>query len=59
MVLLCKEFTVSCGNKRNPPNVYNTRQRNLTREIMAKYHSEGKGEKQVGLGSESLFLSWP
>ena len=32
MVLLCKEFTVSSENKRNPSNAYNIKQRNSTRD---------------------------
>ena len=32
MVLLCKEFTVSYENKRNPSNAYNIKQRNITRD---------------------------
>lgn len=38
MILPYKEFTESCGNERNPPNAYNTKHRNITREIGAKYH---------------------
>lgn len=49
MVLLCKEFTVSCKNKRNPPNVCNTKLSSITREIKAKSHGGCERETQVGL----------
>lgn len=49
MVLAYKGFMVSCKNRRNPSNFYNTKQNNITREIGAKNHG-GSGERQVGLG---------
>lgn len=50
MVLLCKEFKVSCKNKRNPSNFYNTKLSSITREIKAKSHGGSEKEMQVGLG---------
>lgn len=57
MVLPCKEFTVSCGNKRNPPNAYNTMQRNNTREIGAKHHGGYEGERHGGWGHSARVFS--
>lgn len=35
-VLPCKSCTMTCAQKRNSPNAYDTKQRNITREIGAK-----------------------
>lgn len=52
---------MSCGNKRNPPNAYNTMERNNTREIGAKHHGGYEGERHRGWGHSArvLFRSHP